>query len=134
MATAPTTPVSTSGVNWATILPLIEGFGNLALVGLQAGGVVPVGSSQIAALLETSINNFIAQQQTGTNSTDQTVMNAYAVLIAGFKAYQIASGSNSALVAKIGEYLGSTEAGLAAYVAAGAGYNPANYTPETPIA
>lgn len=132
MSTPATTPAS-SGINWATVTPVIEGFANLALVGLQAGGVVPVGSSQIAAVLEQSINNLIAQQQSPSTSTDQTVLNAYAVLIAGFKAYQIASANNSALVKKIGVYLDATEAGLAGYVQAGAGFDPANYQPIPPV-
>ena len=130
---ATTTPTPTAGINWTNILTLIEGFGNLALVGLQAGGVVPVGSSQIAALLEQALNNLVTQQQSGAPVTTD-VVNAYALLIAGFKAYQIDSGTSSALQAKIAVYLAATEAGLAGYVQAGAGFNAANYGPLEPVA
>lgn len=130
---ATTTPTPAAGINWTNILTLIEGFGNLALVGLQAGGVVPVGSSQIAALLEQALNNLVTQQQAGAPATTD-VVNAYALLIAGFKAYQIATVSNSALQTKIGVYLTATEAGLAGYVQAGAGFNAANYGPLEPVA
>lgn len=127
-----TTPTPTTGPNWTSLLALVEGFANLALVGLQAGGVAPPGSAQIATMLEAALNNLVTQQQTGSTTT-QTVVNTYALLIAGFKAYELASGNNSALVAKIGVYLAATEAALAAYVQAGTGFDPANYAPETPI-
>ncbi len=129
-----TTPVPTPTSNTANLIALLEGFGNLALIGLQAGGVVPPGSVQIASMLEASLNNLVAAHQSAQGSTDAEVLSAYALLIAGFKAYQIASGTTSALSAKIGAYLAGTEAGLAGYVAAGAGYDPANYTQQQPIA
>lgn len=63
MSTTPVTPQP----SWAN---LIEIFANLGLVGLQAGGVVPVGTSALA----TAIEQTIAPLLSGKANTTQEIL------------------------------------------------------------
>ena len=111
------------------LLPAIELAGNVALMATGFGAAfVP-----LVTQLENAVNP--ALQAIGTASTPQNaIMTIYATIIGVLTVLKSTPGLPQAELAQIDGYLTAAQAGTAAYIQAESGFNPANYTPVTPIA
>ena len=119
MSTAPVVPAATGfWANFKNILPAIELAGNVAISLLVPGGVA---LAPLLAGLENAVNPLI--QSIGTKaSVSSEIMTVYATII----------GVLTTL--KIEGYIVAAQNGTGAYIEAESGFNPALYSPVTPIA
>ncbi len=125
--TAPATP--NSSINWKALIPILEGAGNIAELLIPGGAAfIPLTTS-----LENAVNPLLASVGAG-NTPTQEVMAAYGAMIGILTALEQNTKLDPATLAKVEAYLVAAQAGLAAYVTAGSGYNPALYVPVAPIA
>ena len=115
--------------NLKKFLPVIELGVN---VGLLASGL-GAPFEPLAAGIEQAINPLI--NSAGTAQTTTTVeMSAYATIIGVLTVLEQTPGLPTATLTEIQGYLTAAQAGVAGYVTAQTGFNPANYTPVAPIA
>jgi len=117
---------------WSTLkswLPAIELAGNVALLATGIGA----GVEPLVASLENAVNPLL--QSVGTaQPVTSTLMNVYATIIGVLTALKGTANLPPAILAQINEYISAAQDATAAYVSAESGFNPANYTPVTPIA
>ena len=128
-----TTPVVTAPSGfWATlktILPAIELAGNVAITLLIPGGVA---LAPLLAGLENAVNPLL--QSIGTKPSVQSeIMNVYATIIGVLTVLKATPGLPATLLAEINGYIIAAQNGTAAYMEAESGFNPALYTPVSPI-
>ena len=124
-----TTATATTSFNWKALIPILEGAGNIAELLIPGGAAfVPLTTA-----LENAINPLLTSVGAGNTAT-QEILAAYAALIGILTALQQNTKLDPATLAKVEAYLVAAQAGLAAYVTAGSGYNPALYVPVAPIA
>ena len=126
-----TTPVpAPTGFDWKTLLSVIEVAGNTAVGILIPGGAA---FAPLLAALENSLNPLL--QSIGTKpSVTSEIMTVYGTLIGILTTLQQVPGLPAATLAKVNEYLTAAQNGTASYLAASQGFNPAMFTPVTPIA
>ena len=133
MSTTPVTPIVTPTGFWATLKGLlspIELAANVAISLLVPGG--PALATLLASL-EGAVNPLL--QAIGTQpSVAAETMNVYATIIGVLTALKETPGLPAATLTLINGYVIAAENGTAAYLQAETGYNPASYTPVTPIA
>ena len=129
MATTPTpAPATTFWQKLKVILPALEMAGNVALL---ASGVGAPFESLVAGL-ENAANPLL--QSIGTQVTiTSELMTVYATIIGVLTTLKATPGLPAATLAEIDGYVTAAQNGTAAYIQAEAGYNPAAYTPVTPI-
>ena len=129
MATTPTpAPATTFWQKLKLILPALEMAGNVAL--LASGVGAPF--EPLVAGLENAANPLL--QSIGTQSTiTSELMTVYATIIGVLTTLKATPGLPAATLAEIDGYVTAAQNGTAAYIQAEAGYNPAAYTPVTPI-
>jgi hypothetical protein len=126
-STAAPAPAASTGFNFASLLPLLELGGNVALMALGQAGVVPAAAASLAATIEGGINPLIQSIQAGSTKTQDAVV-AMASLIATLNVLK-ANTKDPALLTKIDEYLVGAQQGLAGYIAAGQGFDATKFTP-----
>ena len=130
MSTIPVVPAP-SGF-WATlktILPAIELAGNVAVSLLVPGGVA---LAPLLAGLEGAVNPLL--QSIGTKpSVSSEIMTVYATIIGILTTLKQTPGLPAAMLAEINGYIIAAQNGTAAYMEAESGFNPALYTPVSPI-
>ena len=126
-----TTPITTApAFDWKSLISVVELAGNVA-----TGILIPGGAAFVPLLngLETAINPLL--QSIGTKPSVSTeVMNVYGTIIGILTTLKQTPGLPADVLAKIDEYVVAAQNGTAAYLQASQGFNPANYTPVTPIA
>jgi hypothetical protein len=130
MSTAPVVPAATGfWANFKTILPAIELAGNVAVSLLVPGGVA---LAPLLSGLENAVNPLI--QSIGTKaSVSSEIMTVYATIIGVLTTLKATPGLPAATLAEIEGYITAAQNGTAAYIEAESGFNPALYTPVTPI-
>lgn len=130
MSTTPTPAATTSfWQKLKQILPAIEMAGNVALLASGIGA----GFEPLVAGLEGALNPLL--QSIGSPQTvSNTLMNVYATIIAVLTTLKQTPGLPAATLSEIEAYITAAQNATAAYVQAQTGFNPANYTPVTPIA
>lgn len=129
MSTTPTTPAPTGFWNeLKSYFPAIELAGNVALLATGIGA----GIEPLVASLEASVNPLL--QAIGTKpSASSEVMTVYGTIIGVLTTLQAVPGLPAATLTQISGYMTAAQAGTAGYLQAQSGFNPANYTPVTPI-
>ena len=115
--------------NFKTWIPAIELAGNVALT-LSGYGAAFV---PLITQIENAANPALQAIGSGS-STTSVVMTIYATIIGVLTALKSTPNLPTELLAQIEGWVTAAEAGTAGYVTAESGYNPANYTPVTPIA
>lgn len=115
--------------DWKSLIPILEAAGNVAELLIPGGAAF----APLTTALENSVNPLLLSIGSGNSGTQETLA-FWATLIGILTALQQNTKLDPAILAKVKEYLVSAQAGLAAYVTAGSGYNPALYTPVAPIA
>ncbi len=130
MATTPTpVPATTFWQKLKVILPALEMAGNVAL--LASGVGAPF--EPLVAGLENAANPLL--QSIGTQATiSSELMTIYATIIGVLTTLKATPGLPAATIAEIDGYIVGAQNGTAAYIQAESGFNPALYTPVTPIA
>lgn len=115
--------------NLKPLLPVIEQATNVGLLASGFGApLVP-----LIAGLETATQGLV--QSIGTKQSVQSeVMAVYGASIGVLGTLKQTPNLPAATLQKINEYILAAEDGTAAYIQAESGFNPANYTPVTPIA
>ena len=129
MATTSTQPATGSSFSWKSLIPILEAAGNVAEILIPGGAAF----APLTTALENSVNPLLLSIGQGNTAT-QEMLAAYGTLIGVLTALQQNTKLAPAVLAKVQGYLTAAQAGLTAYVTAGTGYNPALYTPVTPIA
>jgi hypothetical protein len=131
MSTTPVVSSSTSfWANFKNILPAIELAGNVAISLLVPGGVA---LAPLLSGLENAVNPLI--QSIGTKaSVSSEIMTVYATIIGVLTTLKATPGLPAATLAEIEGYITAAQNGTAAYIEAESGFNPALYSPVTPIA
>lgn len=118
--------------NWSSLLkllPAIEMAGNVALLATGVGA----GVEPLVAQLENAVNP--ALQTIGTPQTTSTIeVTIYATIIGVLTTLKAIPNLPAATLTEIEGYLNAAQAGIAGYLQAASGFNPANYAPVTPIA
>lgn len=131
MSTVPT-PIPATGSRgfWAhlkALLPAIEQATNVALMLTPLAGFEP-----LIAGLESAVTPAI--QSIGSGQTvPATIMSVYAATIGVLETLKATPGLPAATLAEVESYITASQAGVAGYMQAQSGFNPANYTPVTPI-
>ena len=110
------------------ILPAIEMAGNIALI---ASGVGAPFEPLVAALEGATMP--LIQAIGAPQTITSTLMTLYATMIGVLTALKSIQGLPVALLAEIEGYLTAAQNATAAYVQAESGFNPALYSPVTPI-
>ena len=132
MSTTPVTTITSSSSTFWTklkaLLPAIELAGNIAL--LASGVGAPF--EPLVASLENATNPLLQSLGSG-NSTQQEMLVFYATAIGILTTLKATPGLPAATLASIDGYITAAQAGTAEYIQAESGYNPALYTPVTPI-
>lgn len=114
--------------NLKKYLPVIEQGLN---VGLLVSGV-GAPFEPLAVGLENALNPLL--QSLGTPQTASgAAANVYAAIIGVLETLKATPGLPAATLAQIEAYVTAAQAGLAGYMQASTGFNPANYQPVTPI-
>lgn len=128
-----TTPVPAPSVSfWSKLKPLLPVIEQAVNVGLLASGFGAPFEPLIAGL-ESSTQSLV--QSIGTKESVETeVMAVYGASIGVLTTLKQTPGLPAATLAEVDGYILSAEQGTAAYIQAESGFNPANYTPVTPIA
>ena len=131
MSTAPVVPAATGfWANFKTILPAIELAGNVAVSLLVPGGVA---LAPLLSGLENAVNPLI--QSIGTKaSVSSEIMTVYATIIGVLTTLKATPGLPAATLVEIEGYIVAAQNGTGAYIEAESGFNPALYSPVTPIA
>ncbi|MDE2104957.1 MAG: hypothetical protein KGL39_47405 [Patescibacteria group bacterium] len=129
---APTQSVAaTIGQDFLKFLPIFEGLANIGLIAASASGAIPAGSVALASTIEGGVNPLIQAIQQGSAKTTDAFI-ALSGIITTLNVLK-AEIKDPATLAKIDECLASAQAGLQGWITAGQGFNPANYTPVTPV-
>ena len=129
MSTIPVTPApQTFWDKLKAILPAIEMAGNIALI---ASGVGAPFEPLVAALEGATMP--LIQSIGAPQTITSTLMTLYATMIGVLTALKSIQGLPVALLAEIDGYIVSAQNATAAYVQAESGFNPALYTPVSPI-
>jgi hypothetical protein len=129
MSTTPTPVLTGFWANFKTILPAIELAGNVAISLLVPGGAA---LAPLLTGLESAVNPLL--QSIGTQPTvSSEIMTVYATIIGVLTTLKATPGLPAATLAEIDGYIVAAQNGTAAYLQAESGYNPALYTPVTPI-
>lgn len=133
MSTTPTpTPTTGSTGFWAhlkALLPAIELAGNVALLATGVGAPF----EPLVASLEQAVNPALLSIGTG-QTVSSTIMTIYATIIGVLTTLKATPGLPADVLSQIDGYITAAQAGTAGYLQAATGFNPANYTPVTPIA
>ena len=131
MSTTTVVPAATGfWANFKNILPAIELAGNVAISLLVPGGVA---LAPLLSGLENAVNPLI--QSIGTKaSVSSEIMTVYATIIGVLTTLKATPGLPAATLAEIEGYITAAQNGTAAYIEAESGFNPALYSPVTPIA
>jgi len=117
---------------WDQLKPLLPVIEQATNVGLLASGFGAPFVPLIAGL-ENATQALV--QSIGTKpSVQNEVMAIYGAMIGILGTLKQTPGLPAPTLQKINEYILAAEDGTAAYIQAGTGFNPANYTPVTPIA
>lgn len=128
MSTIPV-PAPSTGFDWKSLINVVELAGNTALTFLIPGGAAVAA---LAASLENAINPLL--QSIGTKPSVATeILTVYATIIGILTTLKAQPGLPATELATIDAYMISAQNGTATYIQAQSGYNPANYTPVTPI-
>jgi hypothetical protein len=128
MSTTPSA-LSTFWSKLKQFLPAIELAGNVALLATGIGA----GVEPLVASLEQAVNPLL--QSIGTQQPiSSTIMTVYATIIGVLTTLKATPGLPAATLSQIAGYIIAAQDGTAGYLQAESGFNPANYTPVTPIA
>ncbi len=100
-------------------------------VGLLASGV-GAPFEPLAVGIEQAIKPLLDSAGT-PQSVGSVTMTIYATIIGVLTTLKAVPGLPADILAQIESYLVAAQAGTAAYIQAQSGFNPANYTPVTPI-
>ena len=116
--------------DWKSLLPIIATMGNIAELA-DPGGAAFVPLTQAA---EAALFPLLANIGTGKAVDIQSeTMAFYATAIAGWNLAKTKAGLDAATLAKIDQNIASTTDSLNAYFKAGVQFDPAEFTPVTPI-
>lgn len=133
--TQPATPVAPAAAptgfwaNLKSLLPAIEMAGNVALLATGVGAPF----EPLVAGLENAVNPLL--QSIGTKPTvSSEIMTVYATIIGVLTTLKATPGLSADTLTAIDGYIIAAQNGTASYLQAQSGYNPAAYTPVTPIA
>lgn len=130
MSTTPT-PAPTTTTSWwdkfKTLFPAIEMAGNIALLASPLAAIEP-----LVAQLENATNPLI-QSLGNQNPPQQEIMLFYSTAIGVLTTLKQTPGLPADTLAKVNDYITAAEAGTAGAIQAQSGFNPASYTPVTPI-
>lgn len=116
--------------DWKTLIPILETMGNITEMAIPGGAAfLPITQSA-----ESALNPILLKIGTGQAVDVQSeTMAFYATAIAGWNLAKTASGLDAATLAKIDANIASATDAMNAYFAAGVQFNPAEFTPVTPI-
>ena len=130
MSTTTVTPAPSGfWANLKALLPVIEQAGNVALLATGVGAPF----EPLVAGLESAVNPLL--QSIGTKPTvDSEILTVYATMIGILTTLKATPGLPAATLTEIDGYITAAQNGTATYIQAQSGYNPALYTPVTPIA
>jgi len=116
---------------WETLKPMIPAIELATNVGLMMTGM---GAAVVPLLtaLENAVNPAI--QAIGTAQTvASSVTLIYGTIIGVLETLKLTPNLPATTIAQIEGYVTAAHAGLSGYFQAQSGYDPANYTPVTPI-
>ena len=116
--------------DWKSLIPIFETMGNIAEMAIPGGAAfVPFTQASEAAL-----NPILLKIGTGQSVDIQPeTMAFYATAIAGWNLYKTKAGLDAATLAKIDANIASATDAMNAYFKAGVQFDPAEFTPVTPI-
>lgn len=128
MATTPTTPTTstmtippattTSAVpNWAT---LVELFANIGLTGLQAGGVLPLGTSALAVGIESALLPLLQSISAGSTKTQDTLA-AFGAMVGILQATSKQTGLSAQTISNIAALETAVSDAIAAFMSGESG-------------
>ena len=130
MATTPTpAPTTSFWTKLKALLPAIELAGNVALLATGVGAPF----EPLVASLEQSVNPLLQSIGSGQSGSAE-IMTVYATIIGILTTLKATPGLPADILTQIDGYITAAQSGTAGYLQAQTGYNPANYTPVTPIA
>lgn len=110
MATTPTTPVVPT---WASLVQL---FSNVALVGLQAGGVLPPGTSVVATAIEQALVPLLNSIVSGQSKTQDTLA-AFGAMVGVLQATSKQTGLSAQQISNIAALENAVRDAVAAFMA-----------------
>lgn len=116
--------------DWKSLIPILETMGNIAEMAIPGGApFVPLTEAA-----ENALNPILLKIGTGQSVDIQSeTMAFYATAIAGWNLAKTKAGLDAATLAKIDQNIASATDAMNAYFAAGVQFNPAEFTPVTPI-
>lgn len=116
--------------DWKTLIPIFETMGNIAELAVP-GGAAFVPLTQAA---ENALNPILLKIGTGQSVNIQSeTMAFYATAIAGWNLAKTKTGLDAATLARIDANIASATDAMNAYFKAGVQFDPAEFTPVTPI-